>query len=69
MGIYLWHFPLQCLIKLCDERFKLSIHYESEIFSFGYLMGVIGVAALYKWLSLKYEAAFVKIISSMIYRH
>lgn len=68
MGIYLWHFPIQCLLKICDARFNLGISYEASFFSFGYMVGVIGTAILYKWVSLRYESFFIKIISSIIYR-
>lgn len=37
LGIYLWHFPIQCAIKISDIFFQINIKYESELVSFIYL--------------------------------
>lgn len=46
--IYLWHFPVQCLIKIIDIYFGLHINYSTKQVWILYAVSVLFVSVLYK---------------------
>lgn len=46
MSIYLWHFPVQCLIKIFDLYFNLGIDFSSKKVWFIYVLITLGVAVI-----------------------
>lgn len=48
MAIYLWHFPVQCLIKIIDLHFGLNINYSCRETWLLYAGLVLLVSALYE---------------------
>lgn len=63
--IYLWHFPIQLLIKCCDMYFGLGIDYSSVFFPPVYVMLLLGVSLGYKVISKKYENVLFHIVSKV----
>lgn len=48
LAIYLWHFPIQCLIKIIDVYFGLNINYSCRETWILYAVCVLIVSALYE---------------------
>ena len=64
LGIYLFHFPVQCIIRVADIYFDIGINYASDFFWIGYAASVIAVSALYRFfVQNKYENSFLKFFS------
>lgn len=53
LGIYLWHFPIQCTLKYLDDTFSLNIQYSSTEAWLLYVALTIGIAYLYHGFSNK----------------
>ena len=60
IAIYLFHFPVQCLIMLLNQALSLNINFSSHAMWLIYVAAVIAVAALYNLLLQKpWERAFI----------
>lgn len=51
--IYLFHFPIQCLIEVIDHSLGLGLNYSSRILWLVYAALTIGVGAVYHWVFAK----------------
>lgn len=59
IDIYLWHFPIQCLIKIIDIYFNLHINYSCKETWILYALCVLFVSAVYeKYAAPKLARAF-----------
>ncbi len=53
-GIYLWHFPIQCVWKIFDVYFGLEINFSARSIWLTYALSVLLVAMVYeKWFAGK----------------
>ena len=57
--IYLFHFPIQCLIEVIDHSLGLGLNYSSRILWLIYAALTIGVGAIYHWLIAKAADAWI----------
>lgn len=48
LPIYLWHFPIQCLIKNIEVYCRINIPYSSKFIWLIYVIMVLGTSILYK---------------------
>ena len=62
--IYLFHFPVQCLIRVADVYFDLHLIYSAKKVWLLYVIVVICVAAIYKKVSGKYKIDILKKLRS-----
>lgn len=49
LSIYLWHFPIQCFIRIIDTAFKIEINYSSRRFFLLYAVSVLIMAELSRY--------------------
>lgn len=50
LSIYLWHFPIQCLIRCIDVYFNLNINYSSRKIWIIYVVSVLLITSVYEKL-------------------
>lgn len=64
LSIYLFHFPIQCLIKIIDKVLKLHINYHSIYIWIIYVVSVLLVTFIYtKFIDKRYSNKVHSIIS------
>jgi peptidoglycan/LPS O-acetylase OafA/YrhL len=57
--IYLFHFPVQCFIKILDVYMNLNINYSSRVTWVIYVTATIGVSSIYHYLLSKKTESFI----------
>ena len=61
--IYLFHFPIQCLIKIIDKYFKLHINYYSKYIWIIYVLSTIIISIIYHlFINEKYSNKLFKVL-------
>lgn len=64
LGIYLWHFPVQCLVKIIDVYWGLNINYSFRGTWILYAVCVLFISAIYeRYVAPKLAKAFDFLIS------